>query len=36
MWHERQGQRFDIVVDQINTIPFFAHLLTSTPTIALK
>ena len=31
---EWRGRRFDIVVDQVNTIPFFAHMVTRTPTIA--
>ena len=29
-----QRHRFDIIVDQINTIPFFAHWYTATPTVA--
>lgn len=29
-----QRHRFDVIVDQINTIPFFAHWYTSVPTVA--
>jgi glycosyltransferase involved in cell wall biosynthesis len=29
-----QRHKFDIIIDQINTIPFFAHWCTATPTVA--
>jgi glycosyltransferase involved in cell wall biosynthesis len=34
VYQEWRGRRFDVVVDQVNTIPFLAHMVTRTPTIA--
>lgn len=35
-WFARHGRgQFDLVVDEINTIPFFAHLYADCPTVAL-
>lgn len=33
VFQEWRGRPFDIIVDQVNTIPFFAHMVTRTPTI---
>jgi glycosyltransferase involved in cell wall biosynthesis len=35
-WYKRYGQgQFDIVIDEINTVPFFAHRYAEVPTVAL-
>jgi len=35
-WYQRQGRgRFDVVIDEINTIPFFAHRYAGVPVVTL-
>src|SRR5689334_21363534 len=34
-WFRGQRGRFDVIVDEVNTVPFFAHLYADAPTVAL-